>query len=206
MSTESSKSLKRQWHIVWYLLNGVYVSTTNIRDHLATLGIEAELRTIQRDLVLLENIFPLECRRESIPHSWRWRRPAETQASGLSLTQALTVRLVEDQLHDVMSPKMLQELQPLFVKARLVTGVGGKEGGMLAGLVGKAAVESIIRGAAAGGAKNAWAVPGFWSVLSRSLHPFQEKPEGGMEEALREMERFLRDEGLEENYLEVIFR
>lgn len=193
MSTESSKSLKRQWHIIWYLLDGVYVSTTNIRDHLATLGIEAELRTIQRDLVLLENIFPLECRRESIPHSWRWRRPAETQASGLSLTQALTVRLVEEQLHEVMSPKMLQELQPLFVKARLVTGVGGKEGEALAGMVGKTLPIAGAVASSTGGM-----LPGFWTVLSYSLNPFRERPGVELEEALREMERVLREEGLGE--------
>lgn len=199
MSTESSKGLKRQWHIVWYLLNGVYVSTTNIRDHLATLGIDAELRTIQRDLLLLENIFPLECRRESIPHSWRWRRAAETTASGLSLTQALTVRLVEDQLHDVMSPKMLQELQPLFAKARLVTGVGGKEDGMLSGMVGKGIVGNVI-GSAVGGAARVGVVPGFWSVVSNALNPSEEKPGVELEKALREMERFLRDEGFDTTF------
>lgn len=192
MSTESSKSLKRQWHIIWYLLNGVYVSTTNIRDYLATLGIETELRTIQRDLVLLENIFPLECRRESMPHSWRWKKPVDTEVGGLSLSQALTIRLVEEQLHNVMSPKMLQELQPLFMKARLVTGMDGREGAMLAKKVCK---PLPVFGAVV---SSTGILPEFWTVLAHSLNPFRERQGKELEEALRRIDRVLREEGFED--------
>jgi hypothetical protein len=55
MSAESSKGMKRQWQIVQFLLNGVYVSSKDIQDELARLG--TELRTIQRDLVMLEKFF-----------------------------------------------------------------------------------------------------------------------------------------------------
>lgn len=123
MSQESSKVITRQWHIVRYLLNGQYVSTTEIKIHLETLGISTELRTIQRDLIMLQGVFPLECRRDSVPHSWRWQRLADTAVKGLGLSQALTLRLVEEQLQDVMPARLLQELQPLFEKARVVTGM-----------------------------------------------------------------------------------
>ena len=120
MSQESSKVIARQWHIVRYLLNGQYVSTTEIKIHLELLGIETELRTIQRDLLMLQGVFPLECRRDSVPHSWRWQRVPDTALKGLDLSQALTLRLVEEQLQDVMPARLLQELQPLFEKARVV--------------------------------------------------------------------------------------
>lgn len=123
MSQESSKVIARQWHIVRYLLNGQYVSTTEIKIHLELLGIETELRTIQRDLLMLQGVFPLECRRDSVPHSWRWQRVPDTALKGLDLSQALTLRLVEEQLQDVMPARLLQELQPLFEKARVVTGM-----------------------------------------------------------------------------------
>lgn len=123
MSQESSKVITRQWHIVRYLLNGQYVSTTEIKIHLESLGIETELRTIQRDLIMLQGVFPLECRRDSVPHSWRWQRLADSPIKGLDLSQALTLRLVEEQLQDVMPARLLQELQPLFEKARVVTGM-----------------------------------------------------------------------------------
>lgn len=123
MSTESSKAILRQWHIIWYLVGGQYVSTSNIREHLQTLGIEVELRTIQRDLNMLEKVLPIECRRDSMPHSWRLVKAQEASADYLSMTQALTIRLVEEQLKDVMSAKQIEELQPLFMRARFVTGM-----------------------------------------------------------------------------------
>lgn len=123
MSTESSKAILRQWHIIWYLVGGHYVSTSNIREHLQTLGVEVELRTIQRDLNMLEKVLPIECRRDSMPHSWRLIKAQEASAGYLSMTQALTIRLVEEQLKDVMSAKQIEELQPLFLRARFVTGM-----------------------------------------------------------------------------------
>jgi len=122
MSQESSKVLIRQWHTIHYLVKGQYVSTAEIKTHLATHGFDVELRTIQRDLVMLEGIFPLECRRDSIPHSWRWKTLRDTRIKGLDITQACTLRLVEDQLQGVIPAHIMQELQPLFEKAKVVTG------------------------------------------------------------------------------------
>mgnify|MGYP000007541630 FL=1 len=123
MSAESSSVIKRQWHIVRFLLAGTYVATSDIKAHLHTIGIEAELRTIQRDLRMLEDIFPLECREDCIPHSWRWKRLPNTPIRGLNPTQALTLCMVEQQLQDVIPAHLLNELQPLFEKAKVVTGM-----------------------------------------------------------------------------------
>lgn len=124
MSSETPKALMRQWRIIWYLAEGIYVSSANIRDHLASLGIEVEMRTIQRDLLVLSKMIPLECRRDSVPYSWRWKKSEEVPAIGMSLTQALTLRMVEEQLSEVLSPTQMHDLKPLFLKARLVTGIG----------------------------------------------------------------------------------
>lgn len=122
MSNESSKVIKRQWHVLRYLLDGRFVSTSEIRQYLLQTGIDAEMRTIQRDLNMLETVFPLECRRDSIPHSWRWRR-IESTVKGLTISQALTLRLIEEQLHDVLPKELLGQLAPLLEKARLLTSV-----------------------------------------------------------------------------------
>ena len=122
MSKETAKTLKRQLNIVLFLVGSHYVSTTNIRDHLAALGIDVELRTIQRDLANLKEHFPLECRKDCMPHSWRWEK--STSPSGtLNVTQAVTLRLVEEQLQNLLSPRLIQELQPLFAQAKVVTGM-----------------------------------------------------------------------------------
>ena len=123
MSTESSKTIIRQWHTILFLAGGQYVSTSNVREHLLSLGIDVELRTIQRDLNTLEKVLPIECRRDSMPHSWRFAKPQESNENYLSMTQALTIRLIEEQLKGIMSAKQIEELQPLFMRARFVTGM-----------------------------------------------------------------------------------
>ncbi|MFW1859939.1 hypothetical protein [Acinetobacter defluvii] len=120
MSQESSKVLTRQWNIIQFLLDSKYVSTTNIEEHLKSKGIETTQRTIQRDLNLLETLFPLECRRDCMPFNWRWKRVEQT-IKGLSLSQALILRLVDEQLSDVLPEHTQQELLPLFQKAKLIT-------------------------------------------------------------------------------------
>ena len=120
MSQESSKVITRQWMIIQFLLSSKYVGTSDIDKHLETKGIKATQRTIQRDLNLLETLFPLECRRDCMPYSWRWKR-VEKSVKGLSLSQALILRLVDEQLSDILPEHTQQELLPLFQKARLIT-------------------------------------------------------------------------------------
>ena len=120
MSQPSSKVLTRQWKIIQFLLEETYVTTADIENHLYQQGIETAQRTIQRDLNLLEKIFPLECRRDCMPHNWRWKK-TETTIKGLSLSQAVILHLVNKELRDVLPQHILTELNPLFEKAKLIT-------------------------------------------------------------------------------------
>ena len=120
MSQSSSKIIIRQWKIIQFLLNQGYVTTTEIEEYLYQQGIETTQRTIQRDLNLLEKIFPLECRRDCMPHNWRWKK-TETTVKGLSLSQAVILHLVNKELRDVLPQHILTELNPLFEKAKLIT-------------------------------------------------------------------------------------
>ena len=120
MSQQSSKVITRQWKIIQFLLNQGYVTTTEIEEYLYQQGIETAQRNIQRDLNLLEKIFPLECRRDCMPHNWRWKK-TETTVKGLSLSQAVILHLVNKELRDVLPQHILTELNPLFEKAKLIT-------------------------------------------------------------------------------------
>ncbi|WP_111859012.1 hypothetical protein [Acinetobacter sp. CFCC 10889] len=119
MSQEPSKVLIRQWNIIQFLLDSKYVSTTDIEKYLKKKGIETTQRTIQRDLNLLETLFPLECRRDCMPFSWRWKRVEQT-IKGLNLSQALILILVDEQLRDLLPENTVQEFLPLFQKAKLI--------------------------------------------------------------------------------------
>ena len=123
MNNNSTDIIKRQLLIIQLLLEGKYVSTRQIQEHLATHGIDTKLRSIQRDLAMLEDILPVECRKDDKPYSWRWQRLSNTKLNQLSLSQAIAIRLVETELKGVIPNDLYKRLEPLFVKSHFVTGL-----------------------------------------------------------------------------------
>lgn len=127
MSTESAKTIKRQWYIIRYLLRGNYVSTSEIKKFLYDLGVDVDLRTIQRDLKILQGVFPLECRDDSKPHSWRWKRIQSTTMTEVDLSRALVLCLIKQYLTDIFTPQLIKELEPLFEKADVIVGMAAED-------------------------------------------------------------------------------
>lgn len=127
MSTESAKTIKRQWYIVRYLLRGNYVSSSEINSFLSDLGIDIDVRTVQRDLKILQDVFPLECRQDSKPYSWRWKRIQNTTMGEIDLSKALALCLIRECLTDIFAPQLIQQLEPLFEKANVVVGMAAEE-------------------------------------------------------------------------------
>lgn len=123
VNNNSADIIKRQLLIIQLLLEGNYVSTRQIQGHLAKHNIDAKLRSIQRDLVTLEDILPVECRKDDKPYSWRWQRLNNTKLNQLSLSQAIALRLVETELKGVIPADLYNRLEPLFVKSHFVTGL-----------------------------------------------------------------------------------
>lgn len=123
MNSNSADIIKRQLLIIQLLLEGNYVSTRQIQEYLAKNNIDAKLRSIQRDLVTLEDILPVECRKDDKPYSWRWQRLNNTKLNQLSLSQAIALRLVETELKGVIPTDLYDRLEPLFVKSHFVTGL-----------------------------------------------------------------------------------
>lgn len=121
MSNTTKSIIARQWQIIDFLLQvGNYVSTAQIQSHLKEKGMEAEMRTIQRDLKLLQEIIPLECRTDDKPYSWRWQRLDNANEHQLNLTQAVAFRLIETELKQHISADLMLQLEPILMKARFV--------------------------------------------------------------------------------------
>lgn len=109
----------RQWHIIDFLLkNSSYVSTNDICHYLHQNGIDGQLRTVQRDLKKLQSVFPLECRQDDKPYSWRWQRLKNTKKHELSVRQALILTMVELELKEFIPSDILDRLEPLLSQAR----------------------------------------------------------------------------------------
>lgn len=127
MNNNSNNIIKRQLHIIRYLMESNYVSTLDIQSYLKSKGIDAQIRTIQRDLNLLNEIVPLEVRTDDKPYSWRWRRLENTSHHTLTLSQALALRIVETKLEGVIPSDLYSQLTPLFVKSHFVTGLANAD-------------------------------------------------------------------------------
>lgn len=121
MSNTTKTIINRQWHIIDLLTKtDHYLSTEDIKQYLQSKDIAAELRTIQRDLNDLKEIFPLECRTDDKPYGWRWARVQDGKKQELTLIQALAFRLIETQLQEHLPSELMDGLEPLFIKARFM--------------------------------------------------------------------------------------
>jgi predicted DNA-binding transcriptional regulator YafY len=95
------------------------ISTTALRSRLQSeYGIDASLRTIQRDLVSLElNEFPLDCD-DNNPAGWSWRKDAPAFGiSNMDPVTALTFKLAENHLERMFPRGTMAVLEPYFKAA-----------------------------------------------------------------------------------------
>lgn len=109
-------ALYRQWLILKMFPPKAVISTTTLRDRLATeFGIEVSLRTIQRDLLSLEaNEFPLDCDGNN-PAGWRWRKDAPAFGiSNMDPVTALTFTLAQKHLEHMFPRGAMTVLEPYF--------------------------------------------------------------------------------------------
>ena len=109
-------ALYRQWLILKLFPPKAIISTTTLRDRLATeFGIEVSLRTIQRDLLSLEtNEFPLHCDGNN-PAGWRWRKDAPAFGiANMDPVTALTFTLAQKHLERMFPRGAMAVLEPYF--------------------------------------------------------------------------------------------
>ncbi len=88
---------------------------------------EVQIRTIQRDLNLLNEIVPLEVCTDDKPYSWRWKHLKNTSTHTLSIAQALALRIVESELKGVIPDELYGQLEPLFEKLHFVVALSQAE-------------------------------------------------------------------------------
>lgn len=112
-------TLYRLWLILRMIPRHRRISTTEILGRLESeYGIKTTLRTIQRNLILLETSgFPLECD-GSKPAGWSWRRDAPAfDIPNMDPVTALTFKLAEKHIVRMMPHGVTNALQPYFTVA-----------------------------------------------------------------------------------------
>lgn len=118
-SATSRSTLTRQWELLKLLPpKGPGITTLELQSLLSTAGYPTTKRTIERDLVELSRLFPLQCNSKGMPYGWHWMPGKSAELPGISLSEALTLRLVEDSIRPLIPAFMLKTLEPRFNLAR----------------------------------------------------------------------------------------
>lgn len=109
---DSRETLLRQWEMLKLLPTRDWLTTADIVQKLADAGFNTTQRTVQRDMDKLSGVFPLECNEKSAPFGWRWQKGSDLSVPGLSVSEALTLKMVGDYLTPLLPQSMLEGLRP----------------------------------------------------------------------------------------------
>jgi len=118
-SATSRSTLTRQWELLKLLPpKGPGLTTVELQRQLHEAGHPTSKRTIERDLIELSRLFPLQCNNKGMPYGWHWMPGKSAELPGITLGEALTLRLVESSLRPLIPGFMLKTLEPRFNLAR----------------------------------------------------------------------------------------
>lgn len=118
-SASTHSALNRQWELLRQLPpQPPGISCADLVGRLAAAGYEVSKRTVERDLVDLSRQFPLQCNDKGQPYGWHWAPGAMAELPGISLSEALSLALVEQSLCSLLPSAMLKALAPRFSHAR----------------------------------------------------------------------------------------
>lgn len=95
------------------------VTATQLHSQLADVGIERDLRTIQRQLEMLSEHFDIERDDTSKPYGYRWKPNASGLAVPmLSEQESLLLTLAGQQLKNLLPASLMKSMDSFFVQAR----------------------------------------------------------------------------------------
>lgn len=114
-SAASRTTLTRQWELLKLLpAKGPGLTAAQLTVQLSSAGYTTSKRTVERDLIELSRLFPLQCNDKSMPFGWYWQPGKSAELPGITLSEALTLQLLEKSLRPLIPAYMLSTLEPRF--------------------------------------------------------------------------------------------
>ena len=108
----------RQWELLKLLPSrGTGRTASELTRELNNAGFRITKRQVERDLNELMEAFALDKNDTSIPHGWKWVHGASVDLPGMTLTEALSLRLVEDTLKPLLPVSLWEGLDARFRQA-----------------------------------------------------------------------------------------
>ncbi len=113
-------AIARQWEVLKIIpsARSQGLKPSDFKNELGERGYEVSLRTVQRDLRALAEVFDIDCEPgEKNETFWRWQSGAKLDIQSLELTDALTLRLIETSLRPLLPASVLKALEPRLQNA-----------------------------------------------------------------------------------------
>lgn len=118
-SDTTRNTLVRQWELLKLLpKRGTGKTAKDLAIALNDAGFKVSKRQIERDLSTLSGPFPLDCKDQSIPYGWKWMDGKSVDLPGLTVAEALSMKLVEDTLQPLLPKSVLASLAGNFKQAQ----------------------------------------------------------------------------------------
>ena len=112
-------ALARQWQVLRLLpTKPPGITSRELVDKLEREGFTVTKRTVERDLAELSTIFGIACNDKGMPYGWHWMKGEYADLPGLSVSDAVSLRLVEDLLRPLLPSAILESLEARFGQAK----------------------------------------------------------------------------------------
>lgn len=112
-------ALARQWQVLRLLpTKPPGITSRELVEKLEREGFTVTKRTVERDLAELSTIFGIACNDKGMPYGWHWMKGEYADLPGLTVSDAVSLRLVEDLLRPLLPSAMLESLEARFGQAK----------------------------------------------------------------------------------------
>ncbi len=117
-SKEVRDAMFRNWHMLKNIpAHGNGITVSELTSRLKDSGFSISTRSVQRNLVDLSIAFPITNDESTKAPRWHWMKDASLDVPNLSITDALSIKMMQDYLTPLLPQAMLRALQSRFEQA-----------------------------------------------------------------------------------------
>lgn len=112
-------ALARQWELLRLLPSRQPgITAADLARRLQDNGFVVSKRTIERDLSELSTLFGIACNDKGMPYGWYWMNGEPADLPGISITDAISLNLIEEFLRPLVPTAILATLEARFRLAK----------------------------------------------------------------------------------------
>ena len=97
-----------------------WVTTHMLQEHLESIGIRRNIRSVQRLMNELSETLPIHQDKRDQTYGYRWKPEAQVELSipGLNNLEALLLLLAKEHVGTILPPSLMKDMEPFFNEAR----------------------------------------------------------------------------------------